>query len=291
LIKNILRLFPKAVRSYIWFRGTKHVLILVLLIYVFSFIYITPVLSKVVFFSETIFSIPEYSSQLNFQIVGSYESAALENNTWNFVGLALDNYLLNLTEKRGWGGVLYGRDVLDYAINDGNFSVLLENCNITITNYDVVTQFAPYSGLLNYSVSGIGSQTFNLYYFQPIGGWIGPTRWTIYIDGVSKPQNDNWGFSGPERIITISGSTNNVSIFYDSPPIERDGPLEPDSSSFQFIIFVSLIIMLILIGLLLVRLCKVNLKGLLCRARAHLCFSKLSALCKLQKLSQTGIKF
>ncbi|PVX27157.1 MAG: hypothetical protein CW716_03760 [Candidatus Bathyarchaeum sp.] len=252
LIKNFLRLFPKAVRSsYIWFKGTKHVLILVLLIYVFSFSCITPVLSKVDFSSETIFSIPEYGNQLSFQIGGSYESVILENKTWNFVGLALDNYVLNLTEKRGWGGVLYGRDVLDYSPNDGNFSVLLENCNITITHYDIVTQFAPYSGWLNYSVSGTGSQTFNLHYFQPIGGWTGPNLWTVYVDGVSKPQNENWGISGTERIITISGATNNVSIFYDSTSIERDGPLEPDSSSLQLIIFVSSIIILIIIGLLL----------------------------------------
>ncbi|MFC1487173.1 nitrous oxide reductase family maturation protein NosD [Thermoproteota archaeon] len=183
--------------------------------------------SEVKFTPETNFIIPEFNGQVNFSVGGSYESAKLENGTWNFVGLALDSYMYDLGNRFS-GGIVRGSEYLHYCTNDGNFSVSIKNCNITITNYDLIKWFAPYSGWLNYTVIGEGTQSFTLHYLRSDWDWYGPDLWTIYIDGVSKPQNESWVISGPERIITISGATNNVSIYYDSTPAIKDGPSEPD---------------------------------------------------------------
>ncbi len=69
-------------------------------------------------------------------------------------------------------------DVLPYSLNDGNFSISVQNCNVTITNYDIMMQYIPRVGWLNYTVNGAGTQTFNFYYFST--GY-GPWDYTVYF--------------------------------------------------------------------------------------------------------------
>ena len=196
---------------------------------------------------------PEYDGELSFTVGGLYESAVLENDTWHFVGLALDTYEYDLGDTFS-GGIVKGKDYLKYCVSDGNFSVSAVNCKLTISSYDLITWFAPFYGWLNYTVEGTGTQKFTLHYLDPEGTWYGPDLWTVYLDGVSKPQNFGWQLSdSPERTITVSGASQNVSIFYDttSPPKEDIQGDDPLSSLIRFItefavIFVPLILITVL---------------------------------------------
>ncbi|MFC1487317.1 nitrous oxide reductase family maturation protein NosD [Thermoproteota archaeon] len=197
--------------------------------------------SEIRFTPETIFSIPESNGQVNFSVGGIYESAKLKNGTWNFVGLALDTYMRDLGNTYS-GGIVRGSEYLRFCPNDGNISVSVKNCNITITNLDLITRFAPFSGWINYSVNGVGNQSLNLHYILSDGSCIGPDLWTIYIDGVSRPQNEGWTISwSPEQIIKISGATKNVSIYYDSTPLPKNGPSNPDPFSKLFSVIIGFI--------------------------------------------------
>jgi len=155
-----------------------------------------------------------------------------------FFGLALDNYEYDLGNALS-GGIGRGNEFLELCFTDGNFSVSATNCNITISNYDLITRFAPYCGWLNYTVEGQGTQRFTLHYLSSDGGWYGPDLWTVYLDSVLKPQNEGWQISkSPERTITVSGALKKVSIFYGRTPVIREDMPEVDSfsSTLQFII-------------------------------------------------------
>ena len=212
-----------------------------------------PVFCETTFTPETKFSVPKYNGEIGFTVGGLYESAVLENDTWHFVGLALETYEYDLEDTFS-GGIVKGKEYLKYCVSDGNFSVSAVNCNLTISNYDLITWFAPFSGWLNYTVEGAGTQKFTLHYLDPEGSWYGPDLWTVYIDGVSKPQNDGWQLSSsPEKTITVSEASKNVSIFYDitSPPKEDILGNDPFSSALSFIaefavVFVSLFLIVAL---------------------------------------------
>jgi hypothetical protein len=219
---------------------------LVLLLFFITILF--PILSVrciATFTSENMFVISEHNSQINFATGGSYDSAILENNTWNFIGLVFDSYMLNTTVGGGPYGVVYGREVLQYCPNGGNFSVSTQNCNITITNYDTIMNYAQNNdGWLNYTVQETGKQTFNLHYF-PTG--IGPWNWTVYIDGESKEKNDGWNTTA-EDIITINGANKSVAINFELiQPTKNDEPQDqnpqnpnPSDDAIWFILFIIL---------------------------------------------------
>jgi hypothetical protein len=192
--------------------------LVVALIVLSTAVFVVPANCAVTFSPADKFDIPALNSQITFAIDGSYDSANLENNTWNFVGLALDNYMLNLTRVDPYRRVLTGREVLRVSYNDGNFSALVQNCNITITSYDIWMNFAPQIGWLNYSVTGTGTQTFNLHYATLTSPTEG-INWTVYINDVFMFQNDSWTISS-DGWLKVSSSNSKVSIHYDmiEPP-------------------------------------------------------------------------
>ena len=164
------------------------------------------------------FAIPNYDSSVNFSVGGSYENATLyDNGTWHFAGLALNSYALNLSAGGApSGGIVTGRDVLPYLIDGGDFSLSAKNCKVTITAYEPLTQYYPYSGWLNYTVTGTGEQVFDLHF---------PGKafyWNITIDGEMKIQNESWTQSN-NNLIKVTGARNNVTIHYDHMPTSRDG--------------------------------------------------------------------
>ena len=165
------------------------------------------------------FAIPNYNGSISFAAGGSYENATLyDNGTWNFAGLALDSYTLNLSARGAPpGGIVTGRDVLPYLNDGGSFSVSAQNGNVTITGYEPLTHYYPYSGWLNYTVKGIGEQIFDLNF---------PSKafyWNITIDGEIKIQNESWTQTN-NNLIKVTGARNEVCIHYDSIQISRDGP-------------------------------------------------------------------
>jgi hypothetical protein len=229
---------------------------IVLMLSLFSIVaLVCPAFCETTFTPETKFSVPDYDGEISFTVGGLYESAVLENDTWHFVGLALETYEYDLGDTFS-GGIVRGKEYLKYCVSDGNFSVSAVNCKLAISNYDLITWFAPFSGWLNYTVECSGTQKFTLHYLDPEGSWYGPDLWTVYIDSVSKPQNDGWQISSsPERTITVSGASKNVSIFYDttSPPKEDIQGDDPLSSAIGFIVeFALVVVPLVLIAVLLV---------------------------------------
>ena len=166
----------------------------------------TPALT---FTPNTYFPIPEYNSRINFANSGTYENAIFENNTWHFNGLLVNGSLtLNFTAINGDTTAT----MLTYSTNGGSLSVSSQNSNMTITSYDLLTWYAPFSGWLNYTVSGEGNQTINMNY----GSAQAPIEWAVYIDGVAKPQNDSWTLSS-DGTLTVAGATSNVNINYKEP--------------------------------------------------------------------------
>lgn len=131
------------------------------------------------------FSIPTQNGSISFATGGTYTQASLENDTWDFENLRLNN--TGPTE---------------------NLSVSVQNCDITITSYQVFSTATVGALLLSYIVVGHGSQTFNLGFNSTVGGWS-----VIFNNNDFRAQNDGWHVS-PDSTLTITGATSNVTIFY-----------------------------------------------------------------------------
>jgi hypothetical protein len=136
------------------------------------------------------FLIPEYNSAISFAAGGSYSNASLVDNIWHFTGLLLTN----------------ATSIFPF-FNGIRFSVSAQNCNLTITQIDTLNVFPPSSGWIEYTVSGVGSQSLNLDYQE---GWL---SYKVYIDGEEKAQNDGWAVT-KDGWITVTGATSNVRIHY-----------------------------------------------------------------------------
>jgi hypothetical protein len=136
------------------------------------------------------FGIPEYNSSISFATSGTYERASLENGTWNFVNLRLNNS--QLLEKL-------------------TLRVSAQDSNVTITSYRTFNTTIGGVYVLGYNVTGQGNQTFN-FGLNPIGG-----DWGVIFNGVFMVENDGWRVS-PDATLTITGATANVTILYYSFP-------------------------------------------------------------------------
>jgi hypothetical protein len=117
------------------------------------------------------FSIPAFNSTIEFSATLSYANASLQDNTWHFTDLVL-NGLTNSTLNQ--------------------FSVSARNCNVTIASFLSRLHMDVGAGadsVLNYSVSGLGTQTFN----YTSGHYsTSNTYFEVIIDGVAKDEGDGW---------------------------------------------------------------------------------------------------
>ncbi len=136
------------------------------------------------------FSIPELNGSISFALNGSYSSATLENGTWNFNNLSINN-----------------------SQPLGNLKISVENSNITIWSFRSL--IFRISGQLRYNVQGIGSQTINLGLnsTQPTH----PSEWTVIVPSVTVPntvflaEGDHWNLL-PDDSVVVYGLTGNVSV-------------------------------------------------------------------------------
>ena len=137
------------------------------------------------------FDIPEYNTSINFASNGSYVYTNLENSTWRFQNLIVDDYVT--PNASTW----YLR-----------MSAL--DCNVTITSY-----CAPYvngkDAWINYTVTGVGTQAIDNNYDR-LGCWE-ITNYTVIIDGTEGSENDGWTVSDDGWLI-VTGATSNVTIIY-----------------------------------------------------------------------------
>jgi hypothetical protein len=149
------------------------------------------------------FAIPMLNGSIAFAADGSYESATLNREVWDFAGFALC-----IPEEAGT--TLPG-------MGKSNFSVSTQNSNITILCVENLNVFPPASGWLNYTVNGVGTQTFNMYYGNNSGMAI---DWTVYIDGVNRAQGEGWDGAN-KGWITVTGASSSICIHRDNiNPVE-----------------------------------------------------------------------
>jgi len=239
----------------------KQLLPLILLLLTTLFITILPVEANLSIETEqqiTTFSNADQfislslNSSVSFVLEGSYTSLEEKNGTLNFHGLVLANYLLNFSDPQLdiVKGIVRGRDVLNYSRNEGDFSIAVQDCNITIQNYDILARFVPKHGWLNYTVNGTGIQSFNLHYtstaFQPL-------NWTVYINDEIIP-SELWSITS-DGWLTVSSSNSNISIYYEmiNPPKDEITPVPLDIVTIGTISVIALLIALAFVIIILKR--------------------------------------
>jgi hypothetical protein len=151
--------------------------------------------NNITFTSEKQFAIPSSNSTVAFASGGSYANASLEGGVWDFSGLFVNGGLSVLPNTNGV-----------------NFSVSANNSEVTITHLDVLNMAPPAPGRLDYSVSGVGSQAFNLHYAR-----LGLIDWTATIDGVVKAKGEGWTVTS-DGWLTVTDAASTVSIQWEQAP-------------------------------------------------------------------------
>jgi hypothetical protein len=103
------------------------------------------------------------------------------------------------------------------------------NCDVTVINYYAPAVSNGVEGIINYTVSGVGTQSINNN-FDRLGSW--PMNYTVYVDGIESAENESWTVT-EDGWITVTGATSNVTILYHEiiPDWFRDLPapgVKPD---------------------------------------------------------------
>jgi hypothetical protein len=141
------------------------------------------------FDSTTKYSVPSSNGTVSFASGGSYANAALDGNVWDFTGF------YTTRESSALPNIFGVR-----------FSVSANDCKVTVTHMDVLNVVPPFPGRLDYSVSGVGTQAFNMHYSN-----LRLLNWTVYFDGASKAEGDGWAVS-PDGWVNVTAANADVSI-------------------------------------------------------------------------------
>jgi hypothetical protein len=143
------------------------------------------------------FQIPQQNGSISFNTNGSYSSATLQNNTWYFTGLSLNN-----------------------SSSLGNLTVSVKNSNITIYSYYSSQSFSQFrrTAMVRYYIEGQGEQVFNL--GLNVTGPTLSSAWSVivpaYADGTGSAflaEGDGWHLRSDNTVV-IDGLTGNVTIAY-----------------------------------------------------------------------------
>ena len=170
-------------------RTTSIIFILIFLVfYCFSFVVWGQ--SEIVFTPRDNFDIPVNNASIRFGVDGTYENASLENNSWNFINLRLNN--TRYTEKFG-------------------LRISAKDCNVTINSCFEYNRTLPLDttrrARIRYDFVGEGSQVFDLG-FDPTMG-----HWEVVVNGEYIAENRGWSLSS-EGLLTVIGESANVSLSY-----------------------------------------------------------------------------
>ena len=168
------------------------------------------------FTSADRFQIPSTKGTINFATNGSYDQSNIDGDTYNFINLTLNNYVIDAGK---FASNVTGRDVLPYIVQahySANLGISVENCSIEITGISPLTWHSMPE--INYTVQGTGSQVFKFPF--PLAAF----NWTVYIDGVSKANNDGWSLE-PNSQLKITNATSYVAIIGEELPV-IDKPTE-----------------------------------------------------------------
>ncbi len=145
------------------------------------------------------FPIPQLHGSVSFAINGSYSSATLENNTWIFRDLRLND-----------------------SQRLGTLKFSTENSNTTIIAYRTYGTTFGGSGGLTYYAEGAGKQTLNLGFNKT-----DVTQWSVIVnDNVFLAVDQGWKFL-PDNTLVIEGQTGVVSVIrfgFGNPYDDSDQP-------------------------------------------------------------------
>jgi hypothetical protein len=151
------------------------------------------------------FIIPENNSTINFATDGTYSEATLQNGTWNFMNLQLNNP--------------------DNNSGLANFKASAQDSSVTIASCQNFIGTVTAGIRLRYSVVGYGTQVFNF------GVILKGGEWTVSFNGDFVTENVGWR-SSPDGTVTVTGATANVSISYYIVPSELGGNMDTSNQTF-----------------------------------------------------------
>jgi hypothetical protein len=108
-----------------------------------------PASTATAFSSKDVFSIPELNGHVSFAFNGSYTEAKLENNTWTFKGLQLDNS--QAVQQYGF---------TNYT-NLGTLKISASDSNVTVLAF-LSFNYSIQADILALYIDGWGTQTVNM---------------------------------------------------------------------------------------------------------------------------------
>jgi hypothetical protein len=142
------------------------------------------------FTSADKFAIPNANATINFALCGSYQKATLENDTWVFQNLSLNDSQLR-----------------------GNLKFSAENSNVTIFTYQANNPDFR-SSILTYSAQGQGKQTIN---FGLNRSQSSSTEWMVATPGAETfiflAEGEEWTLL-PDNTVVVTGLTGNVTVVH-----------------------------------------------------------------------------
>ncbi|HSV49740.1 MAG TPA: hypothetical protein VLH35_05440 [Candidatus Acidoferrales bacterium] len=156
--------------------------------------------TQTAFAASDIFSIPGLNGNIRFGFNGTYTEAKLENNTWFFKGLEINN--TEATAAYGFPDVVGLKDI----------TISAENSNITILgcvsfNYSWMAQ------AIMYTVEGLGSQTVNLGVYASQSTSV--DEWSVLVDNGATFLAEGSGWKLLEdNSIKVNAGTGNVTVMH-----------------------------------------------------------------------------
>ena len=175
-----------ATNSKLFLTGLAMVIVLVLVCpYVFSS---TQAQTITTFTPADKFVIPELNGIISFAVNGSCSDVTLENGTWTFKDLRLNN-----------------------SQPLGDLKVSTENSNITISSYRAYNLFGR-SALLRYTVEGQGKQTINLGLNSSRPSSV--SEWSVIVpNSVFLAEGEGWNLL-PDDTVVITAATSSVTVVH-----------------------------------------------------------------------------
>ena len=143
------------------------------------------------------FQIPQQNGSISFITNGSYSSATLQNNTWTFTDLALND-----------SGTL------------GNLTVSAKNSSITIYTYYSSLNFSQFrrTAMVRYWADGQGEQVFNLGVNATSAS--SSSGWSVIVPLRADGTGSNFLAEGrgwqllSDNTVVVDGLTGNITIAY-----------------------------------------------------------------------------
>jgi hypothetical protein len=152
-----------------------------------SLVYASEDSERTSFLTSDVFLVPELNGSIRFAYNGSYSSAVLENNTWVFNDLMLNN-----------------TRVL------GNLRVSIKDSDITVFSFYSSSNISATRQSVRYNAQGVGSQVFDLGVYDATHH----SEWWVTVSVPSTvflAQGREWHLS-PDNIVTVKGQTGNISV-------------------------------------------------------------------------------